>query len=661
MAHSNHLGKSWRRFAAPKSCAILTLLLGSVFWLFAGVSNSADAPVPNSPKLIPFLLQTIEWYHQLSIEQQIATEPGDVVVVNNNRQITDEVVQLAFEFARAETDLTKTRASAGESGAQISNATQFQALMQMSAQLDQNVHELEGELESVKQKLETATGRKHDDLRETLAETQSELDLTNARREAVRNILQFVAGAGTDGLGATGLRAQVEALARSVPAALTKPTNTNDKSTVNTGPANTVPVSVVPHAEPMGIWELSTDILELRRKIHTLDESIQLTNALSNSANELKTPMVNMLTDLSKQGDELAKQADSADSKTLATEKSQLDALTGQFKQVTARVLPLSKQSILLGIYKKNISDWQGAITSQYRTELRGLLVRLAILAIVIGIVIVFSEIWKRAILRYVHDIRKRYQLLLLRKIIVWVAVVSVITFSFASQLTSIATFAGLLTAGVAVALQSVILSTVGYFFLIGKFGIRVGDRVQIADVTGEVVDIGLVRLHLMELGAGGASPPTGRVVSFPNSIVFQAGAGLFKQIPGTNFVWHEITFTFSPSSDWTVVEQRMKDATNAVFKEYSTELEQQQREMARTITSTSVEELRPRVQLHFVPLGLEVQVRYPVNMQESAEIDGRMTRELLNAIHGEPRLTLVGSDAESVRFKSELAPSNGR
>ena len=61
---------------------------------------------------------------------------------------------------------------------------------------------------------------------------------------------------------------------------------------------------------------------------------------------------------------------------------------------------------------------------------------------------------------------------------------------------------------------QSVILSVAGYFFLIGKFGIRVGDRVQIAGVTGEVVEVGLVRLHLMELSSSGSEIPTGRVTA---------------------------------------------------------------------------------------------------------------------------------------------------
>ena len=86
----------------------------------------------------------------------------------------------------------------------------------------------------------------------------------------------------------------------------------------------------------------------------------------------------------------------------------------------------------------------------------------------------------------------------------------AIVGFTFATDLGSLATFAGLLTAGVAVAMQSVLVSIVGYFFLIGKYGIRVSDRVQIGSVTGEVIDLGLVRLHLMELSG---QVPTGRVV----------------------------------------------------------------------------------------------------------------------------------------------------
>lgn len=67
-------------------------------------------------------------------------------------------------------------------------------------------------------------------------------------------------------------------------------------------------------------------------------------------------------------------------------------------------------------------------------------------------------------------------------------------------------------------------------FFLIGKYGVRVGDRVQVAGVTGDVVDVGLVRLHLLEVGADGLR--TGRVVVFSNAVLFQLERTLRFPVP---------------------------------------------------------------------------------------------------------------------------------
>ena len=94
--------------------------------------------------------------------------------------------------------------------------------------------------------------------------------------------------------------------------------------------------------------------------------------------------------------------------------------------------------------------------------------------------------------------------------------------------------------AGLAVAMQSVLVSVVGYFFLIGKYGIRVGDRVQIGNVTGDVIEMGLVRLHLMELSGAGPMSPTGRVVAFANSIIFQASGGGLWSVKGLFSVQNE-------------------------------------------------------------------------------------------------------------------------
>jgi small-conductance mechanosensitive channel len=285
----------------------------------------------------------------------------------------------------------------------------------------------------------------------------------------------------------------------------------------------------------------------------------------------------------------------------------------------------------------------------------RGLAIRLGILAIALALVYAFAEIWRRTIFRYVRDPRRRYQFLLLRKIVLWFVIAIVIAFAFASQLGSVATFAGLITAGVAVALQNVILSVAGYFFLIGRFGIRVGDRVQVAGVTGEVVDVGLVRLHLMELAGGGESP-TGRVVAFSNSIVFQPTAGLFKQIPGTSFVWHEVTVTLAPQSDYHAVEQRLMSVVEAVFKDYQDEMEKQRAHLERVSSSGSVNSLKPTTRLRFTGTGLDVAIKFPVSLQNATEIDDRVTRELLEAINREPSLKLADSSAPVIRLSTEAS-----
>src|SRR5262249_41961508 len=152
------------------------------------------------------------------------------------------------------------------------------------------------------------------------------------------------------------------------------------------------------------------------------------------------------------------------DPQVLAQQKKQVDALTAQFKQASASMLPLGKQSILLDIYQRNLTNWRESVDSEYHAKLKSLILRLVILGIVLAIIATMSEIWKRATFRYVHDIRRRYQFLLLRRIVVWIVVAIVIAAAFATELGTLATFAGLLTAGVAVALQNVILSVAGYF-----------------------------------------------------------------------------------------------------------------------------------------------------------------------------------------------------
>jgi small-conductance mechanosensitive channel len=631
------------------------MIVSSETFLF---SQGPSANTVDSSKIIQFLDQTIGWYRQLAVQQQIATEPDDLVAVYDNRQIADQVVRLAFDFARVEAD-SLAKQGGGGSQNQSAPSPQYQSLRQLQSQLDKQIQDTQAELDSLRQKLPTAAASKRKGLEVQVAELQGELELANARRDAMRSMVEFASGTTANGLGATGLRAQIEALAGSVPAALTSASNTGQAgASSSNSQLNSAAALATNKPEISGLWDLAANVFALSGKVQTIDTAIEQTAALAKSSRQIRGPLVDRLKGLSDMGDGLAKQADAANQSELARERQQLDALAAQFKQVSTAVIPLSKQDILLDFYQRNLTGWRDAVRTQYRTELRNLGLRLGSLAVVLGILFGASELWRRTIYRYVRDPRRRYQFLLMRRFVLWVLTAVIIAFAFASRLGSIVTFAGLLTAGVAVALQNVILSIVGYFFLIGKFGIRVGDRVQIGGVRGEVVDIGLVRLHLMELGGGGPDTPTGRIVAFSNSTVFQPTAGLFKQIPGTNFLWHEITLTLSPEADYSSIKERLLGAVNAVLADFREEMERQNREMERTVIFASGNGLGPKIQLHFTSAGIEAIIRFPVDLQKAAEMDERVTREVFNALDREPKLKLAGTGSPSIRLRTDLSTS---
>ncbi len=622
-----------------------------VFCVGLTVSQN-NAPDSDRSQLLQFLDQTINWYRQIDVERQIATEPDDIIAVNDDRALADQIVRDAFEFARAEADFS-AQASNGSSQAQNPEGGRYQSLVQLANKLDQQVKDTQAELQSDREKLEHLSGKKRQDMEATIAELQSEIDLANARRDIIEKMADFVGGSSTNGLGTSSLRGQIDALARTLPPEVSGYAN-GASSTPSTTPSRPAPAVSASKPEPSGLWGLTADLFSLSGKLHTIDDRVKTTQDLANANKQFLDPLVSRLKDLTKQSDVIAQQADNADAQVLAQQKKELDSLTAQFKQLSGAVLPLSKQSILLDLYKRNLQNWQTSVKSRYRSDLRGLLARLLVLAFALGVVFAASEVWRRAIFRYVHEGRRRYQFLLIRRIVMWFAVLMVVAFAFASQLGSVATFAGLITAGVAVALQNVILSVAGYFFLIGKFGIRVGDRVQIAGVNGEVVEVGLVRLQLMELS--GAEIPTGRVVAFSNSIVFQPASGLFKQIPGTNFMWHEVTLTLPGGSDYHQVNKNLTAVVNQVFDEYKDDIDRQRRQLESTLGATTPAEFRPRIRLVFTGNGLEAVIRYPVTLQNASEIDDRITRELLDALKNlQQKSTAQGTP--TLKLRTDVSP----
>jgi small-conductance mechanosensitive channel len=617
-------------------------------------AQTAVVPPMTGPQVIHVLDQTIDWYRTLGIQQQASSEPSDLLILYDNQQTANQVIRLAFEIARANADILAKQPAPKDAGGAA--AASSQTLSQLQDKFAAQATMVQTELETDQAQLAKARSEQKIALQAKVSELRGELDLINARRSLLATMSTFSSQSDTSGFSAGALKAQIDAMAVTMPSsASASPAATNPAlpNAASTGSASSAPASSVPTpaltgasgiaAASFGIWDLAANVVRLSEKAATIDAIDQRTAALQTTFARIRTPLIDQLKQLSARGDELATQADTVDSATLNRVHDQLDDLSTQFKQTSALLIPLSKEGVLLNQYRRNIGNWHDAINNQYRNALKTLGVRLGLLGVLLAIVFGAAEVWRRAVMRYVQDPRRRYQFLLLRKIALWCLVVVIVGFAFASQLGSIVTFAGLITAGLAVAMQSVLVSIVGYFFLIGKYGIRVGDRVQIGEVTGEVIELGLVRLHLMELGGHGMLGPTGRVVAFANSIVFQVSSGLFKQIHGVNFVWREITLSLPAGIDYTAAKEKLAAAVSNVLKDDREEIARQTKEIQRATASGSGGDARPRVQLSFSAAGVDAHIRYPVHLQNAAEIDERVSQSAFGVIAG------LSADAKAV------------
>lgn len=623
-----------------RGAAIFSLILGALCLCAPAIPQKESSEVEPS-RIVQFLNQTIAWYHQLGAEQQLVSDANDAIFVSANRQTADEVVWLNFQFARNEQEWQSSHG--GQQGG-VAAATGASPYAQQEAKAVQDANQVQGEVNDLQQKIASAAGSRKQALESQLEETQAEVDLAKARAEAIHNMAQFATSAATS---AGGLSAEIDALASTLPATLTQQQATSSTTTASTQAVTSQSVNTADAGT--GLWEQGARLLATWGKLRTINGIAVQTQALAASAQDIRAPLIAQLRQLTQRGDQLAQEADTANSATLAQEKQQLDALTQEFKQLTAAAIPIAKIAILLDLYQKNLAGWHTAVVGQLRDQARGLIARILILVIILGIVLGASELWRRAIHRYVRDLRRRSQLHWVRKLVTWAAIAIVVGLFFASKIGSVATFAGLLTAGIAVALQNVIQSVVGYFFLIGKYGIRVGEHVQIGGVTGEVIEVGLVRIHLMEMGGLSEDAPTGRTVAFSNSIVFQPAVGVFKQIPGTNFAWHEITLTLPSDTNFAAVRERLMKAIDSGLAPYKDEIARQHSAMQHSFEVTGGG-LAPSVQLQFTAAGVDAKVRYPVALRHSVEIDESVTHALL------ADLDLDRSTSPTIRLKTSPA-----
>ena len=582
----------------------------------------------------------IGWYRHLAVEESIISDPAEMLFVAQDRQMADEVLNLSFEYAKAQAAILAADEGGGAPPAGKQRVVAGTETLSASAtRSDGEIAAAQARLKALQDQLATAGGRKRAQLTPQVAAAQSELDLAEARGEALHTILQFESGNFHQevGLNAAGLAGQIDELEKSIP-----------DSERNAKPPMTASAS--PMSAPVGgLAGVFEELLTLNRSADTLDDTINLTTTVAEAVERMRAPLLAELHDIDSKGDALAK-ASAGDVAALRARKDAFQKLIERHKQISAAAIPLRKEAVILTLYVSNLRRWRAAIDGKSKLALRHLMVRLAILCALLAAIFAAASLWRHFTFRYVQDTRRRYQFLQARRIVLAIVVTFVILFNFANQIGALATVMGFAAAGIAVALQNVILSVAGYFFVIGKFGIKVGDRVQISGVTGDVVDIGLVKLSLMELGGNGNDrQPTGRVVVFSNAIVFQPSGNFFKQIPGTNFVWNEVTLSLSPDCDYRLAEKRLLEAVDEVFARYRESIQRQYIEAEHQL-SIAIDSPKPQSRLQLARDGLNISIRYPAETRSAVQTADEVARRLLDAIAREPGLKLLASATANIQ-----------
>jgi small-conductance mechanosensitive channel len=612
-------------------------------WLL-GRSAGSVAPEPSAPVPPPIaagdvaahLQQTISWYRHISAVEQPASASSGVMLRDTLHPLAVKALQLAFDFARAANAL-QNAANAGESGANLDTGGRMQQALARAADRVARIQKAIDDLDS-------AAGRRGHARASISAERKqllAQLDFAKQMQKTVQSLSTFAVDIESEKDSLGGLGAQINQLARSVPEA--EPGRQNQPSP----PARAAPAAgqaqSTSRPEPGGIFGLASELFAVTRSRAQLKQLIDETDGLLKSMDQLRTPLSNELRSSVSRGDTLAKGSGSADPEELANRQRELETLTARFKELSTVMIPLREQMMMVETVRENLVEWRDATTRRYGTVGGSLLLRVAGLGLAVCLVLALSGFWRRMTFRYVRDPRRRRQFLLVRRIAVAAAIAMIVLLSFITEIGSLATYAGFLTAGLAVALQNVILSVVAYFFLIGRHGLRVGDRVTVGGVTGDVLDVGLVRLYLMELaGTGADHHVTGRIVVFSNSVLFQPSA-LFKQLPGTEYLWRTATLILTRDSDYQLAESTLMAAVDSVYQEYGASIERQHEAFERSV-DLKVSSPHPEGRLRFTDAGLEFTVRYPAEMRSAATIDDRVIKALYEAIAKEPRLTLAPS-----------------
>jgi small-conductance mechanosensitive channel len=208
----------------------------------------------------------------------------------------------------------------------------------------------------------------------------------------------------------------------------------------------------------------------------------------------------------------------------------------------------------------------------------------------------------------------------------------------------------GILGAGIAFASQEVIGSMAGYVNILTGNLYRIGDRIKIGSVIGDVLDISIMRTMVMEIGEWvQADQYTGRIVSIANRAVFSDP--VINYTHPWPYLWDEVMIPITYESNWQKASKMILDQG----QEYTAHIQAQARqtldETMLRYPSLQESSIQPKLYLVMTDNWIEVTLRYVVDPHERRIVKNQLHSELLQDFEREPDITVASATFEIVGF----------
>lgn len=204
----------------------------------------------------------------------------------------------------------------------------------------------------------------------------------------------------------------------------------------------------------------------------------------------------------------------------------------------------------------------------------------------------------------------------------------------------NVGTFLGLLTAGLAIALRDLITNMAGWVFILMRHPFAVGDRIQIGDHKGDVVDIRLFQFTLLEVGNWvHADQSTGRIIHVPNADVFsQPVANYTDEFP---FVWHEMPVMLTFESDWRRARDLLQGVLDSIARDIALEAATALRRGSRKFL-ISYRHFSPRVYVSVEDSGVCLTLRFLAPVRQRRGLNERIWEAILDAFAADDGIDLA-------------------